>query len=93
MNQMRRNLLKGGIVGCGRVAIVSHIPVLQALKDVEIVAVCDQDETTAIETIRRFGIASAYGALSHMLKSEELDFVDICSRIGVAHKFQSCLSI
>jgi predicted dehydrogenase len=76
---MGQAVLKGGIIGCGAVANLSHIPVLRALKDVDIVAVCDQNEKIAIETAKRFAFPRAYGDLLHMLKNEELDFVDICT--------------
>lgn len=76
---MGKVTLRGGIVGCGFAATVSHLPAWRALKDVDIVAVCDQREEIAMETAKRWGISSAYGEFSQMLQSEELDFVDICS--------------
>lgn len=76
---MKSNKLQGGIVGCGSIANVIHIPTLQALKDVEVVAVCDKKEELAIETAKRFCISRFYGNLSEMLKKEELDFVNICT--------------
>jgi predicted dehydrogenase len=76
---MAQDILKGGIVGCGVATNISHMPAVRALKEVEIVAVCDQKENVAIETARRWGIRRAYVDLSRMLTEENLDFVDICS--------------
>ena len=76
---MKRRILRGGIVGCGGVASIAHIPAFKALKDVGIVAVCDLQEDVAREAARRFGINGVYGDIIRMLEKEELDFVDICS--------------
>ena len=76
---MEQAMLKGGIVGCGIIANRSHMPVWRALKNVEIVAACDQNEDAAMATAKRFAIPRAYGDLSHMLEKESLDFVDICT--------------
>lgn len=71
--------LRGGIVGCGAVITTTHMPGWRALKDVEIVAVCDPREEAAVQASRHWGIPRTYGNLSQMLSSEKLDFVDICS--------------
>jgi len=76
---MAQAMLKGGIVGCGIIANRSHMPVWRALKNVEIVAACDQNEDAAMATGKRFAIPRIYGDLSHMLEKESLDFVDICT--------------
>ena len=76
---MRQTKLKGGIVGCGAVVNISHMPTWRGMKGVEVVAVCDQREEIARATAKRWGIPSVYGDLSQMLNSEELDFVDICT--------------
>ena len=72
-------MLRGGIAGCGAVITTTHMPGWRALKDVEIVAVCDQREEVARAVARRWGVPAAYGDLSQMLSSEKLDFVDICT--------------
>lgn len=76
---MRQTMLRGGIAGCGAVITTAHMPGWRALKDVEIVAVCDPREEAAIQASRHWGIPRTYGNLSQMLSSEKLDFVDICS--------------
>lgn len=74
-----RDTLKGAIVGCGSVVRTSHIPVFGALKEVEIVAVCDKKENVALQTARCWSIRRTYVDFSRMLAEENLDFVDICS--------------
>jgi len=76
---MKQGILKGGIVGCGGVASIIHMPAFRALEGVQIIAVCDKRDDIARETAKRFGIARVYGDMSQMLEKENLDFVDICS--------------
>jgi len=42
--------LKVGVVGAGGIAVESHLPVLQNLKNVEVVAICD---ARAMDVVRR----------------------------------------
>ncbi len=76
---MSKAVLRGGIVGCGTVAAISHMPVWRATKDVEIVAACDINESAAAAMARRFNVPRSYQDLSHMLEKENLDFIDICT--------------
>ena len=76
---MPKPKLRGGIVGCGLVTTLAHLPACRTVKDAEIVAVCDQREEVAAETARRWGIPNAYGDFTRMLAKEKLDFVDICT--------------
>lgn len=72
--------LKVGIVGCGGVATMRHIPAFMRLKSrVNIQAVCDKNESLAKEAANRYHIPEAYSDFSHMLSKERLDIVDICT--------------
>lgn len=74
------NKLKVGIVGCGAIAGMRHIPAFIRLKNsVTIQAVCDKNESLAQDTANRFHIPKAYPELSQMLVEEKLDIVDICT--------------
>ena len=76
---MSKVVLRGGIVGCGTVAAISHMPVWRAMKDVEIVAAYDINEGAAAAMARRFNVPRSYQDLTHMLEKESLDFIDICT--------------
>ena len=76
---MNGRTLKGALVGCGRVAGLSHMPAWRSLRDAEIVAVCDKKEELAKETAVNWNVPKSYGELSEMLQKEKLDFVDICA--------------
>ncbi len=77
---MSANKLTVGIVGCGAVAGMRHIPAFMRLKGkVGVQAVCDKNESLAKDTANRYHIPKAYSDLSHMLAEENLDMVDICT--------------
>jgi len=76
---MGKDVLRGGIVGCGTVASISHMPVWRAMKDVEMVAAYDINEGAAAAMARRFNVPRSYQDLSDMLEKESLDFIDICT--------------
>jgi len=71
--------MKVGIVGTGNVAESVHIPVFQNIKGVEIVSVCDVNESRAKEVKEKFGIGRYYTDLPKMLEKEEIDLIDICT--------------
>lgn len=72
--------LKIGIVGCGAIAQITHIPSLMKLRrKVVVQAVCDKNEKLAKETAERYTIPKMYFDLSEMLSKEKLDVIDICT--------------
>ena len=72
--------LKAGIVGCGAIAGIRHIPAFLKLKGkVTLQAVCDKNEGLARDTARKYGISGVYTDLSKMLAEEKLDVIDICT--------------
>lgn len=71
-------MLKIGIVGGGHIVQHRHIPVFQKMKDVEVYALCDKEESIAKNTAAKFKIKSYFTDISDMLKSG-VDIVDICT--------------
>lgn len=72
--------LKVGIVGCGAIAGIRHIPAFMKLKRyVTLQAVCDKNESLANNTAKKYAIPKAYSDLSQMLSKEKLNIVDICT--------------
>ena len=70
--------LKVGIVGCGAIANIRHIPAfLKLKKQVSIEAVCDKNEDLAKRVASSNGIRGVYSDISQMLAKEKLDIVDI----------------
>src|SRR5512135_99833 len=68
--------LRVGVVGCGVIAQVMHLPHLLELDDrFELRAVCDIAEPTAQDCARRYGNPSTYTSWEEMLSSAPLDAV------------------
>jgi predicted dehydrogenase len=63
-----------GVVGCGLVAQVMHLPYLRELSDrFELVAVADLSLPRARACADRYGARAAYGSSDELLAEEELD--------------------
>ena len=70
--------LKVGVVGCGLISQLRHIPAYKKMKGVEVQAVCDLNEDLARETALKFKIPKFYTETTKMFADEDLDIVDIC---------------
>jgi predicted dehydrogenase len=68
-----------GILGCGAIAQLHHIPSFLRIKEAEIVAICDKDETLLNRVGGKIKTAKRYKDFSQMLSQEKLDLVDICT--------------
>lgn len=67
-----------GIIGLGGIATRMHIPVLQTLPGVSIVAGAEINSQQAERTQRRFNIPRVYDTYWRMFDEEELDAVYVC---------------
>ena len=67
------------IIGCGGIANVRHLPALQKLDAVELVAACDIKVEKAKTAAQEFGIPAYYEDYNEVLNIEGLDAVDICT--------------
>lgn len=66
-----------GVIGAGSIAKLAHIPGLQKVAGVEVVAVCDSNEARAKELADSFGIRATYGDWRVMIADGGLDGVTI----------------
>src|SRR5580692_3124446 len=74
--------VKLALIGCGNVAQVVHLPVLEHMPDVEIVAVIDPDKRKAQAIALRSHIPNVFTSLDAMLDSpvaKDVHAVDICT--------------
>jgi predicted dehydrogenase len=71
--------LKLGVVGCGWIASVAHLPCYRIIPNAEVVAVMDAIKERAEATARSFHIKKWYSDYEEMLKDGEIEAVDICS--------------
>lgn len=72
---MNKNIVKVGLLGAGFI-VDSHAKAIQALDNVEIVAVCDRALDKAEATAKSYGIANVFSELTEMLKLD-LDVVHV----------------
>jgi predicted dehydrogenase len=71
---------KGALIGCGFFA-VNHMHAWDAMKDVRIVAICDQDPERLSIIGEQFGISRRYRTAQEMLDDGGFDFVDIATTV------------
>lgn len=64
-----------GVVGCGGIAQLAHIPSLKRLEGVELVAVCDKYLEVARRVAARYGVPRYYVSYEEMFRRERLDGV------------------
>lgn len=67
------------VIGCGRVAEQCHLPVLQTLADVELVALVDTDLDRLNKVADRLGVQQRYGDYRVMLNDSRVDVVAVCT--------------
>lgn len=70
--------IRVGVVGCGTIATVMHLPGLVQMRDlgkVEIVAVSDAIPEKAVATSERFGVPSHFSDSSRMLAEADFDLL------------------
>ena len=71
--------IRVAVVGAGGVAQVAHLPVLNKLKSVEVVAICDNDLGKAQALAGRHDIRSTYDDIEDVLRYTHPDAVVICT--------------
>ncbi|MGH7589202.1 MAG: Gfo/Idh/MocA family protein [Gemmatimonadota bacterium] len=67
-----------GVVGCGRVAMTRHLPVLDRLDGVRILAVADPDPHRRSEAADRYQVPRATADVQEILDVPQLDVVAVC---------------
>ena len=74
---MEQGVLRIGIVGAGQITRSRHLPGFRALRDVKIVAVCNQKRDSSSRVAREFDIPKVYESWEHLVDSPEIDAVVI----------------
>lgn len=68
-----------GIIGCGAITQVAHLPVLKKLKGLQVVALCDIDHTKTRALASRFGVPDYFDDIEDLLEHEALDALLVAS--------------
>ena len=73
--------VKIGVIGCGGIANSKHMPSLNKLKNVQLVAFCDLIEEKAVKAAKKYGTESAkvYVDYKELLKDPEIEVVHVCT--------------
>lgn len=80
-------IIKIGIIGCGGIANGKHLPALEKLENVEVVAFCDIIEERAQKSKEKFGTKDAKVFIDYKeLLKGELDAVHVCTP-NISHDF------
>jgi predicted dehydrogenase len=74
-----RSPVRVGVIGAGSVAQIAHIPAWKRSAHADLVAVCDPDQARAKAVARKFGIPRVDADFEDLLRSGEVDAVDICA--------------
>jgi predicted dehydrogenase len=74
----RKNPLKLGLIGCGRVTESRHLPALQHVSEAEVVGLADVDTDRLNLLADRFRIKSRYPNFVHLLQDPSIEVVGIC---------------
>jgi UDP-N-acetylglucosamine 3-dehydrogenase len=73
------NKLKIGVIGCGTVANIGHLPTYYASPLAEIEAVSDPLESHLKQAQKRYNVPKAYQDPQELLEDPNIDAVSICS--------------
>lgn len=70
--------VKVGIVGCGRVTSLRHLPALRALPEAAPIAFADLDPRRLDELARAHGIERRYGSHEELIADDDVEAVAVC---------------
>ena len=71
--------MRVGVIGCGAIAQLVHLPAYRDLEKAELVAVADVDAKRAEDTAKKFGAKYWYSDYKQLLAREDIDAVSICT--------------
>lgn len=69
--------LRVGVVGCGEIAQVMHLPFLKELPQFELVAICDISQKLIDVLGDQYGVAKRFTDYRELVKQEEIDVVAV----------------
>ncbi|MET4781015.1 Gfo/Idh/MocA family oxidoreductase [Glaciihabitans sp. UYNi722] len=71
--------IRVGVLGCGQIAQIMHLPFLSESPDFEISAVCDLSLGTATAAAERYGVPSIYPSSDDLMADPHVDAIIVCS--------------
>lgn len=73
------NTIGVGVIGCGEIAQLMHLPILHELPDVRIAAVCDISPGTMTKVAEHYGVPGRYTDFRALLQDSAVEAVIICT--------------
>ncbi len=77
---MDKKVLRVGVVGCGEIAQVAHLPLLQELPYYEVTALCDLSQKILDYLGKTYSINNLYTDYRDLVSSENVDIVLVTTR-------------
>ncbi|OLP60886.1 oxidoreductase [Xaviernesmea oryzae] len=74
-----RKALGVGVIGCGEIAQLMHLPILHELPGLRIAALCDLSDTVLSGLSAHYGVAACYKDYRDLLADPAVDAVVICT--------------
>ena len=71
--------MKVALVGTGTISESIHIPILQSIPNVNLVAICDSNQKQLERVANKFRISKKFTDVDSLLKSCDLDMIDIAT--------------
>jgi predicted dehydrogenase len=72
-----------GIIGCGNVTLNRHLPAVQSLSTLRVVALADIDSDRLAQAAERYGIETLYGDYRALIDDEDVEAVAVCAPLGL----------
>ncbi len=76
--QQRHEPVRVGVVGCGAVAQVAHLPAYRRLRTLKLVALCDAEPPKLRALRERTEVRHAVATVEELLAIDEVEAVDVC---------------
>jgi hypothetical protein len=73
-------VLRVGVVGCGEIAQIAHLPYLKELPGFEVRAICDVSAKVLSAVGERFCVKERYLSFEDMVRQPDLDAILVCNR-------------
>ncbi len=74
-----KDSVRVGVVGCGAIAQLVHLPILSGTTGVRVTAVCDSDLAKAERVADRFEIPSFYPSIEELLDKADIQAAIVCT--------------
>jgi len=78
-------MLRVGVIGCGTIAQLAHLPALSMTSAAKAVALCDPRPKLLAAVAKRYGVRRTYGSAGDLLADHQVEAVILCVPTGQHH--------